>query len=194
MNQNHQSRPVNLNRRAALGSAAAIAATFGIGELSQTVAAQEAGSAPGPHAIVGAWLVVAPPVAFGTVTFAADGIVTQGFMPNYVDPALGVTFQGIGQGTWEAVDERQIHFTAIRTLTNSEGMLTGTYLIEGWPSVSEDGQAFDDHDLNGRLVIRDAAHLITMEVVDFDPGVMGIRITPGSLTMPGDIPAATPVP
>jgi hypothetical protein len=179
----------NLDRRTALSSAAVIAATFGLGGQSRVAARQEEDAR---HACVGAWLIYAPANAFGTITFTADGIVTQGFMPNYVDPDLGVTFQSFGQGTWEAVDERQVHFTAIHSLVAPDGTFLGTGLIEGWPVVSEDGQSIEDHDLKGRFVRRDATNAVVMDASDFDAGVLGIRITPGSLTSPEDVPLATP--
>lgn len=191
MTATRSSTPSQLNRRTALGSAAVIAAGIGFAGQAGVAAGQQTDS-PARHACVGAWLIYTPANAFGTITFTTDGIVSQGFMPNYIDPELGVTFQSFGQGTWQAVDERQVHFTAIHSLVAPDGTFIGTGLIEGWPMVSEDGQGIEDHDLKGNFILRDATNAIVVEMTDFDAGVMGVRITPGSLTLPDDRPMATP--
>jgi hypothetical protein len=74
--------------------------------LVRTGAAQEATpDALAGHPLVGTWLVLTP----GGVTpqtFAADGSTVGAVPPNYVDPMLGLTFQGPLLGQWEAVGER----------------------------------------------------------------------------------------
>jgi hypothetical protein len=145
------------------------------------------------HPIVGAWFVVVPDGALPNI-FAADGTVTLAVAPNYVDPVMGLTFQGSLVGAWEPVSERGAHFTAIQVLTDAEGTYVGTFTIEGHPLVSEDGQTFTDNASDARIIVRDAANVILAdEVVNL--GVTGYRITPGSLILPEGTPVAgTPAP
>jgi hypothetical protein len=121
--------------------------------------------------------------------FAADGTLSIAYPPNYVDPVLGLTFQGAMLGTWEPVSERGIHFTAIQTLTDAEGIFVGTFTLEGHPLVSEDGQSFTDVTPDARIIVRDAANAVLVDEV-ITGGVTAVRITPGSLIFPEGTPSA----
>lgn len=133
-----------MSRRSALGNAGVAAAALGLSGRAGRAAAQETTpDALASHPIAGAWLVIVPsPPA--QASFAADGIVTVAYAPNYVDPMLGLTYQGPMLGMWEPVSERGIHFTAIQTLIDAEGTLVGTFTLEGHPLVDEDGQGFTE--------------------------------------------------
>jgi hypothetical protein len=90
-------------------------------------------------------------------TFAADGSVNVAFPPNYVDPTLGLTFQGPALGTWESTGARSGHFTVVQALSDANGTHVGTFLFEAHPEVSADGQTFSA-DTPQRVVVRDAAN------------------------------------
>lgn len=183
-----ESRTPALTRRIALGHVGAAAAILGLSGRADYAAAQEATPATlASHPIVGAWLSIAPPPP-GPSVFAADGTVHIAFAPNYVDPALGLMFQGAMLGMWEPASERGIRFTAIQVLTDPEGMFVGTLTLEGHPLVSEDGQTFTDTS-EARGIVRDAANAIVSDDT-FTGDVLAVRITPGSLIFPEGAPAA----
>jgi hypothetical protein len=138
------------------------------------------------YPIVGAWLSIAPPPP-GPSIFAADGTVSIAFAPNYVDPTLGLLFQGSMLGSWEPSSERGIRFTAIQALTDPEGRFVGTLTLEGHPVVSEDGQTFTDT-AEARGIVRDATNTIVSDD-SFVGEVVAVRITPGSLIFPEESPA-----
>lgn len=181
--------PYGIFRRTALGHAGAAAAAIGLSSRVGHAAAQE--TTPGDmagHPIVGAWLAIVPsPPA--PASFAADGIVTIAYAPNYVDPVLGLTYQGPMLGTWEPISERGIHFTAIQTLTDAEGTLVGTFTLESHPLVDADGQGFTDVTPDARIIVRDANHAFLVDEI-ITGGVTAVRITPGSLIFPEGTPVA----
>lgn len=122
-------------------------------------------------------------------TFAADGSVVIAFAPNYVDPRLGLTFQGPALGTWEADGERRGHFTVVQALSDVDGTYRGASQFEGHPEVSADGQTFSG-DTPRRVIIRDAANAVTFDQVLPPPPVTGIRMTPSAVVFPAVTPAA----
>ncbi len=181
----------SLNRRTALGGIGA-AAALGLGHLNRA-AAQEATPdamtrmmAMASHPIVGAWLVLNPTP--GPAIFAADGTITLGVAPNYLDPTLGLTFQGPLLGAWEPVSERGVHFTAMQVLTDADGTYVGTFTIDAHPVVSADGQRFTDTGQT-RFIVRDATNAIVSDTTITDDQA-GIRITPGALLLADATPAA----
>ncbi len=103
-----------------------------------------------------------PPSA-SPVSFTADGIMTVAYAPSYIDPELGLTFQGAAIGTWEPTGERSIRFTFVQALSNAAGAYLGTFTLDGYPEVSEDGQTFVDKGMLARVTIRDATNAITMQ-------------------------------
>jgi hypothetical protein len=176
-----------MRRRSVLISALASAgaSTFAVGRTS--VVAQEATlDAMASHPIVGAWLVLRPsPVP---VIFAADGTITLGAAPNYLDPTLGVTFQGALLGAWEPVSERGVHLTAMQVLTDADGIYVGTFTMDAHPVVNADGQRFTDTGQT-RFIVRDATNAIVSDTTITDDQV-GVRITAGALLLADATPAA----
>jgi hypothetical protein len=164
----------SLSRRAALSGVAA-AAAVGLGQVDRAMAQGVTPETVAGHPLAGTWLVNTPG-GLSPATFAADGSVTLGVPPSYVDPALGTTFQGPALGTWEPDGERRGHFTVVQALSNANGMYLGSVLFEGYPEVSADGQSFGG-DTPQRVVVRDAANNVTFdEVIPMEPEVTGTRI------------------
>jgi hypothetical protein len=188
--------PSRLNRRSALGGVGAAAAAMGLGTVSR-VAAQDAGSEMATHPIIGVWLTMNPgdPPHASPVSFTADGIMTVAFAPSYVDPGLGVTFQGTAIGVWEPTGERSIQFLFVQALSDVDGTYLGTFTLEGYPEVSEDGLTFVDEGTMARVTVRDANNVITMQAgggqgaAPITPPVHARRM---QIANPG-FPEATPV-
>ena len=122
-----------------------------------------------------------------------DGTAILAVAPTYVDPMLGVTFQGPFLGAWEPTSERGAHFTAIQILSDAKGTGVGSFVFEGYLQVSEDGQTFTNTTQEARIIVRDATNAILFDE-HFPFPVTGYRITPGSL-LPGSpaFPEGTPV-
>lgn len=171
-------RPLSLsrlNRRAALGGVGAVAAAVGLGHVDRSLAQEATPSTVASHPLAGTWLVNTPG-GLSPATFAADGSVTLGVSPSYVDPALGTVFQGPALGTWEPDGERRGHFTVVQALSDANGTYLGTFLFEGYPEVSADGQSFGG-DTPQRVVVRDAANNVTFDqIIPMEPEVTGTRI------------------
>jgi hypothetical protein len=178
----------SLNRRTALAAAGAAATLLSLGHQDPAAAQAATPTAMAAHPVVGAWLVMTPPPP-SPVTFAADGLVTLGGPVNYVDPALGITFQTAALGVWEPTGERSVRFTAVQTLTDANGTFLGTITIQGRPSVSADGQILTDNDPESRLTMRDATNAIVSEIGG-PVGVMGTRISPSAIVFPEATPEA----
>ena len=156
-----------LSRRAALGSAGAIAA-IGLGSRLGHMSAQEATpDATARHPIVGAWMVAAT-TGPALAVFSADGTNIQGVPTAQAGPQ-GVTFTGAQVGTWEPIDERRVHFTGVQLLTDATGAYVGSVTIDGHPRVSDDGQRLIDDAPETTITIRDAAHTV-IEVITPYPG------------------------
>jgi hypothetical protein len=192
MQRNTRQSPSRLNRRAALGAGGAAAAALSLSRL-HPAAAQDATPdattrmmAMTSHPIVGAWLALKPsPVP---LIFGADGTITLGPAPNYLDPTLGLTFQGPVLGAWEPVSERGAHFTAMQALTDADGTYVGTFTMDAHPVVNADGQRFTDTGQT-RFIVRDATNAIVSDDTITDDQV-GVRITPGALLLADTTPAA----
>jgi hypothetical protein len=185
----HHRRTI-MRRRSVLLSvvSAAIASAFAV---KSSTAAQEAppGSLAG-HPLTGTWLVNTPG-GLSPAIFAADGSVVLGVTPNYVDPQLGLTFQGPLLGTWQPDGERSGQQTVVQALSDANGTYTGTFMFDGYPEVSADGQTFTASKPQ-RVVVRDATNTITFDqVVPMEPPVTATRI--GATIDSVVFPAATPM-
>jgi hypothetical protein len=186
----------NLSRRAAIGGVGAAVAAVGLGQVDRAMAQEATPGTVAGHPLAGTWLVNTPG-GLSPATFAADGSVTLGVPPSYVDPALGTTFQGPALGTWEPDGGRRGHFTVVQALSDANGTYLGTVLFEGYPEVSADGQSFGG-DTPQRVIVRDAANNVTFDqVIPMEPEVTGTRIgaTIESVVFPAPTSTAgTPAP
>jgi hypothetical protein len=157
-------------------------------------AAQEA--TPGDlasHPIVGVWTVAAP-TGPALAVFSADGTNIQGVPAAQAGPQ-GVTFTGAQVGTWEPIDERQVHFTGVQLLTDATGAFVGSVTIDGHPRVSEDGQSIVDDDPETTITVRDATHNVVDVIKPFPggPPATGVRMGVGAPGFPeGTSAAGTP--
>ena len=187
-------RSSGLSRRATLAGAAAGIAAAGASRAAPA-AAQEATPAAdlAGHPLVGTWAVMSPG---GVVpqTHGPDGSVVAAFAPNYVDPVLGLTFQGTALGRWEAVGERGARFTALQALSDADGTYVGSFLLAAGMEVSEDGQTWSSSG-ETRIVVRDATNTIVVdEVLPVEPVVTATRMgaTAESVVLPVVAPGTGP--
>ena len=181
------------SRRTAL--AALGASGLGLAARSSTYA-QEEGSDLANHPLVGTWAVMTPGGVVPQI-HGPDGLIISAFAPNYVDPTLGLTFQGPALGRWESTGERSGHFTVIQALSDADGTYLGTFQFEAHPEASADGQSFINSTPQ-RVIVRDAANHVTFaQVLPSDPPVTATRVgaTMESVALPVASPAAgTPTP
>ncbi len=183
----------SISRRTALAGLGAGGLGLALAAPGRRASAQEGGGDPARHPLAGTWLVDTPE-GLSPATFAADGSVVLGVPPSYVDPQLGLAFQGPALGTWEPDGERRGHFTVVQALSDANGTYLGTFLFEGYPEVSADGQTFGG-DTPQRVVVRDAANNVVMDqVISIEPPVTATRIgaTIESVVFPATPDAATP--
>ncbi len=87
-----------------------VLAAIMVGQPSPLSAAQADDSSYADHPLTGVWLVNTG-MDFTPTTFNADGSATFGYASNYVDPVVGLTFQGPGLAAWEPVDEQTGRFS-----------------------------------------------------------------------------------
>ena len=139
------------------------------------------------HPIVGAWMV-ATPAGPSMAVFFADGINIQGLPASQTGP-FGVSFVSPQVGTWEPTGPRSVHFTGVQFHSDATGTLVGTITIDGYPTVSEDGQALLDDNPESGPTIRDATGNV-IDVLKGGPPVTAVRMSVGS---PG-LAMGTPVP
>jgi hypothetical protein len=172
-----------LSRRAAIGSAGAIAGVLGLGSrISHTSAQETTPDAMASHPIVGTWMVTTP-AGLAMAVFFADGTNIQG-LPATMPGPQGVTFVSTQVGRWEPIDERSIHFTGVQLHTDANGTLVGTVTIDGHPTVSEDGQTLLDDNPESGPTIRDAEGNV-VDVLRGGPLVTGVRMGVGTPGLPG---------
>jgi len=180
-----------MRRRSVLvsGLTAAFASAFAGG---RTTLAQEATpDTLATHPLVGTWAVMTPGGVVPQL-HGADGSVVAASPPTYVDPALGLTFQGTALGRWEADGERIGRFTALNALSDAAGAYVGTFLLMAAVEVSADGQTWSSAGLEGRIIIRDAANTVLLDaVLPDDLAVTATRM--GATTESVVLPAATPM-
>jgi hypothetical protein len=177
----------SLNRRAALGGVGAAAAALGLGHLHQAAAQDATPDAMANHPIVGAWMVTTP-IGPSLAVFFADGINIQGLQASQAGP-LGVTFVGPQVGVWEPTGPRSVHFTGVQWHSDATGTLVGTVTIDGYPTVSEDGQTLLDDNPESGPTIRDAAGTI-LDVLRGGPPVTAVRMGVGAPGFPEASPEA----
>jgi hypothetical protein len=164
-----------MRRRSVLvsGLTGAFASALAVG---RTTMAQEA--TPGAlanHPLAGTWVVMS---TGGLVpqTHGADGSFIAAFPPTYVDPGLGLTFQGPGLGRWESTGARSGHFTFLQALSDGAGASVGTFQLAADLEASEDGQTWSGTD-EAHIIVRDAENAITLDqVVTFDTPVTATRM------------------
>jgi hypothetical protein len=179
--------PSAVSRRTALAGVAAGGLGVALGTRVRLTSAQDATAS---HPIVGVWNAVAPGGP-SVANFQADGSVTFAAPANYVDPALGVVFQGSSMGTWEPTGERSIHGTWITYLSDGDGTFLGTVTIDGYPEVSADGRSLTDDQSRVMITIRDAAGVVVQEIAPAGaPPVIGNRIEVGQPNFPPSTPTA----
>ncbi|CAA9541840.1 MAG: hypothetical protein AVDCRST_MAG73-2014 [uncultured Thermomicrobiales bacterium] len=179
----------SVSRRAALAGLGAGGLGVALVGPGRRAAAQDGAGDLAGHPMAGTWLVTTPGGVVPNV-YGADGSVVVALPPNYVDPALGLRFQGPALGRWEADGERRGHFTIIQALSDAEGAYTGTFQFEAHPEVSEDGQTFSASTPQ-RVIVRDAANNVTFDqVLPMDPPIRGTRM--GASMESVDLPPATP--
>ena len=180
----------SLSRRAALGGVGAAAVTVGLGQVDRTLAQEAAPETLADHPLAGTWAVM---TTGGVVpqTHGADGSFIAGFPPNYVDPALGLTFQGPGLGRWESTGARSGRFTFLQALSDGAGAYAGTFQLAADLEASEDGQTWSGTN-EARAIVRDAGNAVTFdEVLAFDTPVTATRI--GATIESVVIPVASPM-
>jgi len=146
------------------------------------------------HPLAGTWAVMTPGGIVPQI-HGADGSLIAAFPPSYVDPALGLTFQGPALGRWGADGERTGHLTFIQALSDPDGTYTGTFQLADELEVSADGQAWSGS-TSAHIIVRDAANNVLVdEEIPFDSPVTATRIgaTIESVVLPTGTPtAATP--
>jgi len=162
---------------------------------ARTVGAQDADLAN--HPMVGTWLVRTPDGSLGINYVRPDGTWMCAGSPIMPAPDGTFTYQSAQNGVWEPDPEnaRGIHFVSIQALFDTAGAYTGTFIIDGYPSVSDDGQTVGDDWARSYITIRDASDEVVNEIRDdgTTPPIAGVRLTPGELVFPPlHAPAATP--
>ena len=189
-----------MRRRSVLASAVtgALAGAFTI---NRATTAQEATPAAlANHPLVGTWAVITPG---GVVpqTHHADGSIIAAFPPNFVDPDLGLTFQGSALGQWESTGERSGRFTFIQAFSDGAGAYVGTFQLTAELEASEDGQSWSGTKAGtneARIIVRDASNAITVdEVISpvFETTATRIGATIESVVLPEVTPmTGTPTP
>ena len=168
-----------MRRRSVLlsGMTGVLASAFAVG---RTTTAQEATpDALAGHPLAGTWVVMS---TGGLVpqTHHADGSFIAAFPPNYVDPGLGLTFQGPGLGRWESTGARSGRFTFLQALSDEAGAYVGTFQLAAELEASEDGQSWSGTKAGANeahIIVRDAENAITFDqVISFDTPVTATRM------------------
>ena len=187
MTTQRTARPVS--RRTTLAGLGA--GGLGMALAARGTSAQDAATDLAGHPLTGSWAVMSPG-GVNPQLHGADGSIIAFFTPHYVDPALGLTFQGPALGRWEADGERSGHFTFIQALSDANGAYVGTFQLSARIEASEDGETWSGNDAP-RIIMRDAANTIIFDdVVPVDPPVTATRIgsTADSIVLPVVPPAA----
>jgi hypothetical protein len=175
MPRESQQSSSRLSRRTALAGAGAAAAGVGLGQVDRALAQETTPDALANHPLVGTWAVM---TTGGVVpqTHGADGAFIAAFPPNYVDPVLGLTFQGPGLGRWESTGARSGRFTFLQALSDATGAYAGTFQLAADIEASADGQTWSGTN-TAHAIMRDPANNVTFdEVLSFDPPVTATRI------------------
>jgi len=182
-----------VTRRAALAGIGAGGLGLAVAAGGHPAAAQEGAGDLAGHPLVGTWAVMTPGGVVPQI-HGPDGSVVVAYPPNYVDPMLGLTFQGPALGRWEVDGERGGRFAAIQALSDASGAYIGTLLFEAGIEVSADGQTWVGVESTPlRIIVRDAANnVIVDQVVSGGPPVTATRVgaTAESVVLPVATPAA----
>ena len=180
-----------VSRRTALAGLGAGGLGLALAAAARPAAAQDAtAEAMAGHPLVGTWAVMVPGAVIPQI-FGSDGSVVAAFPPNYVDPVLGLAFQGPALGRWEATGERSGHFTVIQARSDAGGAYVGTFQYEANPELNADGQTLINTKPQ-RVIVRDAANTVTVDQVFQGPPVTATRV--GATMESVDLPPATPTP
>ncbi len=186
---NHRTEP-NVSRRTALAGLGAGGLGLALAAAARPAAAQEGASDMASHPMVGTWAAVTPGGVVPQI-HGADGSFIAAFPPNYVDPMLGLAFQGPGLGRWEPDGERRGLITFLQALSDTDGAYIGTYQVSAAIEVSEDGQTWTGGDPT-QVIVRDGANNVVFEDVVSGSLVTATRIgaTMDSVVLPVATPAA----
>jgi hypothetical protein len=110
---------------------------------------------------------------------------------------MGVVFVSTEVGTWEAIDDHAVHFTAVQLLTDATGTLVGSLTFDGYPVVSDDGKTQLDDNTKGSVTVRDATGAI-VNVIRGGPPITVVRMGvgapgfPEASAQPGASPSTAP--
>jgi hypothetical protein len=171
---------------------------LGAGTLGIAAALGAPGAALGQvstdHPFVGCWLAMVspapdvPPVANVSIA-TSDGFLVNMAPVTRMGPN-GLTVASGGAGRWEAIDERRAHFTTIQVLSTEDGTFVGTFTLDAYPTVSDDGMSFVDDSPDSQITIRDPGGNVTSVI----PGnrntnpLMASRIDVGAPGFPDGTP------
>jgi hypothetical protein len=181
-----------VSRRSALGGVGGAAAALSLGGLGRATAQEATPSAMAAHPIVGVWLnmnATVPPSPSVSI-YGADGSFVSINPVNYKDTERGVVYASDLVGTWEPTGPRSIHLTGISMESDANALFTGTFTLDAYPEVSEDGQTWTDDGTQVKATIRDAANAVVTvlggggDQPPITPPVMATRMTPGPLVFP----------
>jgi hypothetical protein len=168
MTRYHPDRTVS--RRNALAGVGAVGLGLGLATTIHPATAQDGASDLASHPLAGTWAALTPGGVVPQI-HGADGSIIAAFPPNYVDPALGLTFQGPALGRWEANGDRTGHFTFIQAVSDANGTYIGTFQLADELEVSTDGQTWSGSP-SAHIIMRDAAnHVLVDEEIPFDSPV-----------------------
>lgn len=157
-----------LTRRAALLRGTAATAVAGFGLLAPPALAEQVDYSD--HPLTGTWLAMAnPPLPDdpqfpATSLFTADGTVLLIFPTSQVGPQ-GPFLTSPVLGIWEPDSERRGRFTAVQVMSTLDGAFLGSITIDGFPTVSEDGNTFTDDGSRATITFRDAAGTIVNQII-----------------------------
>lgn len=201
------SEPRSLSRRSALAGlgAGSIAAFVGAHAAvahapleNRDIGADSSGPSglnTSTHRLSGLWLsmiglpsnskkTVAVPTFFG-----ADGSVMLIF-PGTEAAKQGIQVKGPAIGTWEVLDERSGHFTAVQVLSNMDGEYVGTVEVEGFPSLDEEGEKYDCDSSRHMFIVRNEFNTVVSRLTaSVENPMRGSRMRPGNAGFPVDNPA-----
>ena len=182
-----------LSRRTALAGLSAAGLGLALTATGRGASAQEETGDLAGHPLTGTWAVLTPGGVVPQI-HGGDGSIIAAFPPNYVDPALGLTYQGPALGRWEADGERTGHFTFIQALSDANGTYVGTFQLAAELEASADGQTWSGTP-SAHIIMRDATNNVLVDQeISFDSPVTATRIgaTIESVVLPVVTPAATP--
>ena len=177
-----------ISRRTALASLGAGGLGLTLANAARPANAQDASPGFANHPIVGVWRAITPGGP-SLVIFHPDGSAVFIIPATIQDPQLGVVSQTAEVAVWEPTGEGSIHYTSSWLRSDATGTFLGFSTVEGYPSVSEDGQTLHDDLSQVKITNRDADGVIVEEISPAGaPPVVAYRMTVGS---PG-FPEATP--